>query len=260
MEYSEYKNLYDRLNEVEDLQKLISEGYDERLVKTIYTQKINRQNKKRHHIVQSNSKRILRDWKKGKTIMELSRQWKFSPVMMAMILFLEDGSGRKEFWEYIDNPDLLSEEVAAEIREVKKNDILYTPEGTQEQRERGEWGESLLHEWLDGQGITYRTENDIKNVYEKTPDALLDEPMMYEGHKIYWVESKASFGDNTEFRYNARKQLIPYTEIFGPGVVVYWVGKLDDLECPPDVYIEDINVMKKKLEKIGKKDGSEESI
>lgn len=247
MQYEEYKSVYNRLNGIKDIQKLVDEGYEEVLIKTVYTQKVNRDVKKRHHIIMNNSKRILRDWKRGKSIMELSEQWRYPPIMMSMVLFMEDGAGRKEFWDYVNNPDLLNEETANELKEAKANDVLYTPEATQEQRERGFWGEGLLHEWLDSQGITYRTENDLKDVYEKTPDALLDEPMMYEGHKIYWVESKASFGDNTEFRYNSRKQLIPYTQIFGPGVVVYWVGKLDDLECPPDVYVEDIGVMNKTL-------------
>jgi hypothetical protein len=89
-------------------------------------------------------------------------------------------------------------------------------------------------------------------VYEKTPDALLDEPMMYNGKEVHWVESKASFGDNTEFKFNSKKQLIPYTNIFGPGLVVYWLGCLDDLEEPENVYVNDISVMDKKLEKIVK--------
>jgi len=113
------------------------------------------------------------------------------------------------------------------------------------------WGEDLAHQWLDGQGITYRTENDLRDTeFTKTPDCLLDEPVLYNGHKIFWVESKASFGDNTEFKYNSRKQLIPYTKLFGPGLVVYWVGCLNDLECPEDVYVSDISVLDVKLEKI----------
>jgi hypothetical protein len=31
--------------------------------------------------------------------------------------------------------------------------------------------------------------------------------------------------------------------------VVYWVGCLDDLQCPQDVYVNDISVMDIKLEK-----------
>lgn len=84
----------------------------------------------------------------------------------------------------------------------------------------------------------------------KTPDSLLDKPMLYEGKKIYWIESKASFGDNIEFRFNSRKQLIPYTQIFGPGIVVYWVGCLNDLETPEGIYVTDISILEKKLEPI----------
>ncbi|MDD3379540.1 MAG: TPD domain-containing protein, partial [Candidatus Methanomethylophilaceae archaeon] len=59
----------------------------------------------------------------------------------------------------------------------------------------------------------------------------------------------ASFGDNVEFRFNSRKQLCPYTNLFGPGVVVYWTGCLNDLECPENVYITDMSILGEKLEK-----------
>ncbi len=250
MEYQEYKSIYNRLNTIKDIEKLESEGYDHRMVKTLFTQKTSRDVKKRFYIVKQNSGRMLKEWKRGTSMMEIALKWKFPPILTAMFIFMEDGASKKEFWSYVADPDLLRKDVADELREVIDNDPVYSPQGNDEQRERGQWGESLLQNWLDEQGIGYRTENDIRGEYEKTPDALLDEPMMFEGKKIYWVESKASFGDNTEFKFNSRKQLIPYTNIFGPGVVVYWVGKLDDLECPRDVYVQDISILEKKLEKI----------
>lgn len=250
MEYKEYKAIYNRLNSVEDVRKLIDEGYDFRFVETLYTQKTSRDVKKRYYVVKNNAKKILKDWKHGRSMMSLATKWDFPPILLAMIIFQEDGASKKEFWEYINDPDILTEEVAEELKEVIANDIVYSPQANVRQRERGEWGEGLLHQWLDGQGITYRVEDDLKGIYEKTPDALLDEPMLYHGHKIFWVESKASFGDNTEFKYNSRKQLIPYTEIFGPGVVVYWSGCLDDLECPPDVYVRDISILDDHLDPI----------
>lgn len=251
MEYREYKKLYDSLNFVEDIDALEKKGYDHRLLKTLYTQKSGRDVKRRFYIVKKDAPIMLKKWKRGMTMTEIARKWRFPPILAAMMIFLEDGASKKEFWSYIADPDQLCEQTADELREVVAKDPVYSPEGNEEQRQRGIWGEGLLHEWLDGQGVTYRTENDIRGEYEKTPDALLDRPMMFEGHKIYWVESKASFGDNTEFRYNSRKQLIPYTKIFGPGVVVYWVGRLDDLEAPEGIYVEDISVMGKKLEECG---------
>ena len=248
MDYQEYKALYNRLQSYRDIERLIAEGYDSRLVKSVYTQKTSRDVKKRFHIVGNNSGRLLKAWKRGSTMMELAEEWKFPPVMTARFIFLADGASKTEFQNYVHNPDILKPEVAAELRECIECDPVYSPKGTEEQAERGRWGESLLQNWLKDQGIGFRTESDLRGVYEKTPDALLDEPMMFEGRKIYWVESKASFGDNTEFKYNSRKQLIPYTKIFGPGVVVYWVGKLDDLECPEGIRVEDIGILEKRLE------------
>ncbi|MBQ7701233.1 MAG: TPD domain-containing protein, partial [Candidatus Methanomethylophilaceae archaeon] len=43
-------------------------------------------------------------------------------------------------------------------------------------------------------------------------------------------------------------------KIFGPGVVVYWSGCLDDLECPDDVYVRDISILDDHLDWIKDKE------
>lgn len=250
MKYEEYKQLYNDLRTPADVERLSSD-YDARMLDSLFTQKTTREVKKRFYMVKNNAGKMLKEWKKGKSIMELAEKNRFPPLLTAMFIFLEDGATKKEFWSYVRDPTLLeSDETADEVREAVRNDIVYSPEANDRQKERGVWGEDLAHQWLDGQGITYRTEDDLRGTeFTKTPDCLLDHPVIYEGKEIYWVESKASFGDNTEFRFNARKQLVPYTKLFGPGLVVYWVGCLDDLDCPENVYVCDISVMGKKLEK-----------
>lgn len=250
MKYEEYKQLYNDLRTPADVERLSSD-YDARMLDSLFTQKTTREVKKRFYMVKNNAGKMLKEWKKGRSIMELAEKNRFPPLLTAMFIFLEDGATKKEFWSYVRDPTLLeSDETADEVREAVRNDIVYSPEANDRQKERGIWGEDLAHQWLDGQGITYRTEDDLRGTeFTKTPDCLLDHPVIYEGKEIYWVESKASFGDNTEFRFNARKQLVPYTKLFGPGLVVYWVGCLDDLDCPENVYVCDISVMEKKLEK-----------
>ena len=252
MEYEEYKKIYDSLNRPGDIEKLLEQGYDIRLLETLYTQKTSRDVKKRFHFVKEKAPHMLREWKKGRTIMEIADKYRFSPILTAMFIFQEDGASRKRFWEFIKSPELLeSPQTAEEIREAIKNDPVYSPDANDRHAERGKWGESLLWGWLDEQNLTYRTENDLRGVEgQKTPDCLLDEPMIYDGKKICWIESKASFGDNVEFRYNSRKQLCPYTQLFGPGLVIYWTGCLNDLEWPKDIYVSDMSVLQKKLEKI----------
>ena len=250
MKYEEYKQLYNDLRTPADVERLSSD-YDARMLDSLFTQKTTREVKKRFYMVKNNAGKMLKEWKKGRSIMELAEKNRFPPLLTAMFIFLEDGATKKEFWSYVRDPTLLeSDETADEVREAVRNDIVYSPEANDRQKERGIWGEDLAHQWLDGQGITYRTEDDLRGTeFTKTPDCLLDHPVIYEGKEIYWVESKASFGDNTEFRFNARKQLVPYTKLFGPGLVVYWVGCLDDLDCPENVYVCDISVMGKNLEK-----------
>ncbi len=251
MEYDEYKKLYDALNKPEDIERLTKEGYDCRLLDTLYTQKKSRDVKKRFHMMKDKSPILLREWKRGKTIMEIADKYKFPPILTAMLIFQEDGASKKRFWEFVRSPELLeSAQTADEIKDVVKNDLVYSPEANDRQKERGIWGEELLQGWLNSQNITYKTEEDLRGGEKvKTPDCLLSEPVLYDGKKICWIESKASFGDNVEFRYNSRKQFCPYTELFGPGLVIYWTGCLEDLECPTGVYVADISVLDKKLEK-----------
>ena len=251
MKYQDYKLIYSSLNSPKEIDKMEKKGYDRDLLISIFTQRTTREVKKRFYVVKQNAGRMLREWKQGHTLLEISEKWKFPPILTAMFIFLEDGASRKEFWEYINEPDTAnSKELREEIREIRNADLVYSPEANERQRQRGLWGESLLQEWLNSQDISYRTECDLRGIYEKTPDALFDEPMMFNGKKIYWIESKASFGDNTEFRMNSKKQLIPYTKLFGPGVVVYWMGRLDDLEEPENVYVEDISMLNKKLDPV----------
>ena len=98
------------------------------------------------------------------------------------------------------------------------------------QAERGRFGEERLQRWLDDHQVGYRDEEDLRGAYPKTPDILLDEPMVYNGTKLFWIESKANFGDRTEVSRNTKRQLKPYSELFGPGMVIYWFGVVDGLQ------------------------------
>ena len=256
MDYSEYKTIYNGLRSVKDVKRFEEEeGYDRRMLQSLYTQKVTRDVKKRFYVVKKNARHMLRDWKKGSTLMELAEKNRFPPILTAMMIFQEDGASKKQFWEFVREPERLeSPETADELREVTENDLIYSPYGNQIQRERGIWGEELLETWLNDQDITYRNEEELRKEFGKTPDCLLSEPMMLNGKKIHWIESKASFGDNVEFRFNARKQLVPYAELFGPGIVVYWVGCLNDLKTPEGVYVTDISILKEKLRPVAEKE------
>src|SRR5256712_1051346 len=111
-----------------------------------------------------------------------------------------------------------------ELGEVTHADIVYRPKGSARQYARGRWGEAKLQTWLNARSLQYETEKDLRAKYDKTPDILLHKPIEMNGSRKYWIESKATFGDPYEIRRHLRKQLQPYSDMFGDGAVVYWFG------------------------------------
>ncbi|CAG5866573.1 unnamed protein product [Menidia menidia] len=92
--------------------------------------------------------------------------------------------------------------------------------------------------------------------YDKTPDIILEVPIgkyLYykcqrfskmtklltaatsvEGHIVHWIESKASFGDDHSHRTYLDEQFWSYWNRFGPGLVIYWYGFIEELDCQRD--------------------------
>ena len=102
------------------------------------------------------------------------------------------------------------------------------------QRDRGIEGEAGIARWLEKEGIAYKTEEDLKAAGGKTVDFLLEEPIEieHEGEmkQVCWIESKGSFGDMKKIRRDYTAQLEPYTQLWGPGMVVYWFGYLEGVD------------------------------
>lgn len=76
MKYEEYKQLYNDLRTPADVERLSSD-YDARMLDSLFTQKTTREVKKRFYMVKNNAGKMLKEWKKGRSIMELAEKNRF---------------------------------------------------------------------------------------------------------------------------------------------------------------------------------------
>ena len=91
----------------------------------------------------------------------------------------------------------------------------------------GEEHEHLLEELLQAAGVTgFLTEDGQRaSAVGKTPDVLLSGcPLGVLGHRVHWIDSKASFADTDDIFESWKAQFRHYHEGFGLGMVVYWFG------------------------------------
>lgn len=96
--------------------------------------------------------------------------------------------------------------------------------------------EAALYAELRRAGVPHWTEADLRarGLY-KTPDALLQVPVAIRcpltgrWHIVHWLDSKACFGDDRLHAAALEGQYATYTNRYGSGAVVYWLGFVRDL-------------------------------
>lgn len=240
-----YSDIYYSLRKPEDITKVSKmTKLPEELMLVIYTQRTVRFATRDYYQIVEMAPSLLRRWKGGEPMVKMARRLDFPPILLGLILMSQNNIGRKRFWKLVREPESIEDRrLKAEMIAIRKGDILYSPEGAEVQRQRGIKGEEKLAKWLDEHNIKYRTEEDLRGKFPKTPDFLLDEPLDHNGHQIRWIDSKASFGDDIEMRKNNRRQFHQYVTLFGKGLVLYWFGYIDDMKSEDSIMLGDTAIL-----------------
>lgn len=125
--------------------------------------------------------------------------------------------------------------LANEVHQCILNDPNYGPLVDNIKRSVGYEYELILREKLQNRGIPFLGEDDMRSRgYDKTPDCKLEIPIAVDGFVVNWIESKASFGDDYNHQTYLKDQFWSYWNRFGPGMVIYWFGFIDELDCNQD--------------------------
>lgn len=222
MEDGEYLRICRSLNSLADLDKF---DHPTGVLLAILTQKMVRRAKAQYHQVEADARSLREWWSGGTQILAIARAVELPPVLTAYIILGREGLSRRRIRALLRDPDRAKGRLREELPEIIREDFVYSPWAHKLQVERGRAGERVIARWLSGLGLRFIPEG-AGEEKGKTPDFLLKDPLPLEDLGMYWVESKAIFGDEVEHRRYIKKQFAGYLEAFGPGMVVYWQGFL----------------------------------
>ncbi|XP_061319404.1 CDAN1-interacting nuclease 1 isoform X2 [Pezoporus flaviventris] len=151
-------------------------------------------------------------------LLELANEVDFAPSLMARIV-LERYLQEKEqaipsktlINSMLRDPSQIPDGVLAnQVYQCTVNDCCYGPLVDCIKHAIGHEHEVLLREMLLEKNLSF---------------------IAVEGHIIHWIESKASFGDESSHQAYLQDQFWSYWNRFGPGLVIYWYGFIEELDC-----------------------------
>ncbi|XP_005149342.1 CDAN1-interacting nuclease 1 isoform X2 [Melopsittacus undulatus] len=173
-------------------------------------------------------------------LLELANEVDFAPSLMARIV-LERYLQEKEqaipsktlINSMLRDPSQIPDGVLAnQVYQCTVNDCCYGPLVDCIKHAIGHEHEVLLRGMLLEKNLSFIAEDQLRaKGYDKTPDFILEVPVAVEGHIIHWIESKASFGDESSHQAYLQDQFWSYWNRFGPGLVIYWYGFIEELDC-----------------------------
>ncbi len=212
MDEKTYRRLSRKLNCLSDIEKF-EKRYKRGVLLGILTQKIIERTKR----TKIDKEEIMKTWKE-KSIIEISKEKKIPPFIIAKTIL--GALCKKDAKKLAENPHLIEDSrLKKEVEEAYLADFVYSPLAVEYQKIKGMMGEELIEDYLIKKGIEFFKECDLKS--NKTPDFLT---------KDMWFESKVFFANKSTHRNFFRKQYKHYLNLFGSGIVVYWLGYVKGVE------------------------------
>ncbi|XP_007576239.1 CDAN1-interacting nuclease 1 isoform X1 [Poecilia formosa] len=254
-EYKEIARWTEQLRPTRQCMKILKDRYPHHSQSTLLSifsleyQKRTKRTMSRHHVpdvMERYYQRYLSETKVCPTapvLLELANEVDLSPTLMARIIldrFLKDMDGgmpsKTVLNSMLKEPSLIQDHILANnIYQCTINDCCYGPLVDCIKHAVGQEHEVLLRDKLMERNLSFLDENQLRTMgYDKTPDIILEVPVAVEGHIIHWIESKASFGDDHSHRTYLNEQFWSYWNRFGPGLVIYWYGFIEELDCQRD--------------------------
>jgi len=186
-----------------------------------------------YRLIANKINNIMKEYKMM-NILDLSKQYKFSPMSIMRLIIKEKYPKLKLSKDNINN---LDDRDKQQLLIAEDNDIVSNlDQGTQQIK--SEEYELVVQKFLDDNNIKFVTQEFLVEEQKKevgyayaTPDFLLDDKIIFNNHIIKWIEVKNFYGSDVKFmNKKIQKQVDKYYKKWGFGCLVFRYGVYEDIK------------------------------
>ncbi|XP_039597342.1 CDAN1-interacting nuclease 1 isoform X2 [Polypterus senegalus] len=231
VDYKEIAKFIEHLRPTRQCMKILKEKFPSQSQSTLlsifsleYQKRIKRNHAKHHsaEAIEYYYQRYLNEMKLNQAapvLLELANEVDLAPSLMARIILERHyqelngiPSPKSVLNSMLRDPTLIADRhLSDQVYQCTVNDCCYGPLVDCIKHAIGQEHEILLRDMLKERNLSFLDENQLRvKGYDKTPDIILEVPIVVEGHVIHWIESKASFGDEYSHRSYLQDQFWSY--------------------------------------------------
>lgn len=201
----------------------------------VFQQLYTRQMARTFYLVKLHGQKFVSRYKAGHSLLDIAEWINLAPTMVARrVMELHCGMSRKAISAAMRDPMKIEDtRLRKQVEQCVQCDEYSGPAVDRARNVIGQEYELRLADQLRALRLQFECENDLRarGCY-KTPDVLLRVPVAFCGSVVCWVDSKAKFGDEFTLTKDYNDSISSYVGRFGPGMVVYWFGFIDDSISP----------------------------
>jgi hypothetical protein len=187
---------------------------------------------KRHYILKMKSKILAKKYKRGESVLSLSRQFDCPPVNVFRAVLTGLGYNKTRIKTCLQNPrEKLESRECHEFEAAEKADIVSNMD-REFGHQKGEVFEVIVEHFLKENGITFVRQDVLaaeqREKFKKpiaTPDFLFIDNVEVNGQRVAWIDVKAFYGANTKLKLKLTKiQAARYIDHWGTGAIIFLEG------------------------------------
>jgi len=198
-----------------------------------------------HGQLQSRGKALVRLYREGVSIVDLSKKFDFPPMNVFRVVLKEMGWSKSRIKETLRSPSKFKQRERDEFEAAEKADRVSNVDQSVT-HERADIFEEILADWFEDQGVRVRRQGEMVKEQMKehgrpvnTPDLLFLDHVEINGEPVAWIDAKHFYGADVDFqRKKIAKQATRYVDSWGQGALVFRHGFCNNVHIPGTVLLD----------------------